>query len=245
MAARDLLSELDLVPCPRRARCGRIWPTRSSTCWWSSGVTGAGVALDAASRGVPLPPGRKEATTSGPPRNSSKMVYGSVHFLNALKSSSRCLRESGRNGSDCSTAHAWWPQSRSSPSLAWAASSPRPWHSVRLGTVMYDLAGRVKAASATAAGHQGGRRSPPPDPEHGLTWSPGSPCAKPARADDAGLTLSLAPASGRCIRAAGQPFHPGRPASTTRPDGCRQRRRRACRSRRPGLKILRSGLEPW
>ena len=57
-------------------------PTRSSTCWSSAEVvTGAGVALDAASRGLKTALVEKDDFASGTSSKSSKMIHGGIRYL--------------------------------------------------------------------------------------------------------------------------------------------------------------------
>ena len=207
------------------------------------GVTGAGVALDAASRGLRTALVEKGDFASGTSSKSSKMIHGGIRYLQQrefrlvyenLAERQRLLDNAphlvsplpfliplfGRDGVVSKTV------ARSYATALW----------------MYDLTGgwRIGKRHREVTKEEALAHLPTLSTDHlvaGFLYFD-------ARADDARLTLAAGPHRGLRVRGGRGQLHPGRPPH----DRCgrvRQRRRRASGARRRGRRSSRSGPGSW
>ncbi len=172
-----------LTPTLRRADLARMAEETFDVLVIGGGITGAGVALDVASRGMTVALVERDDFASGTSGRSSRMIHGGLRYLEHLEFG--IVRESLRERATLL---------RLAPHLVrpvrFYVPEPEPGHRalLRTGLLVYD---------ALAAGRNLGRHRAA-DPAELMHAVPGGGRARPAltylecRADDARLTLTVA-----------------------------------------------------
>ncbi len=159
------------------------------------GITGAGVALDAAARGLKTALVERADFACGTSSKSSKLVHGGLRYLQQTRGAPR-LREPGR----APAAPAQRPAPgrlrcpSSSPSSARTASSTRPCSRAYSSALwLYDLTGGLQDRSAAPAHRRRGGPGPRARPCAPTGWSPASSTTTPAPTTPASRSPSPAP----------------------------------------------------
>ncbi|HVE90907.1 MAG TPA: FAD-dependent oxidoreductase, partial [Actinomycetota bacterium] len=152
------------------------------------GITGCGVALDAASRGLSVALVERDDFAAGTSSRSSKLIHGGLRYLQRLEV--RLVREALRERQLLQ---------RLAPFLVWPTQflvplqRGRPLVAVRAGLVAYDLLAAGSGASRHRRLDQPGARQ--------LAWAlgphvTGAYCYPDARTDDARLVWTIARTAG-------------------------------------------------
>ena len=183
------------------------------------GVTGAGVALDAASRGLKTALVEKGDFASGTSSKSSKMIHGGIRYLQQREFRLVYENLAERQRLLDNAPHLVSPAARSSSrSSGVTASSPRPWPAPtppRCGCTTSPAAGASASGTARSTKDEALAHLPTLNTDHlvaGFLYFD-------ARADDARLTLTAGPHGGLRIRRGRGQLHAGRPPRRPARDG--------------------------